>query len=173
MAKATKGWVKVHRQITDNIIWKSSESFDRRSAWIDLIMMANHEKKEFINHRGRTITLYPGQLLTSINNLALKWHWSVNKVRRYLRLLDEQGMCTSSGTADGTVLTLIKYGIYQGRGQADGIADDTANETADGTADGIAHGTRTRMIKNDIKNDIKNQKKAAPRYDPGGYEIEE
>lgn len=174
MAKASpKGWVKVHRQITENIIWESPEPFDRRSAWIDLIMMANHEKREFINHRGKTITLQPGQLLTSTSNLALRWHWSVNKVRRYLRLLNEQGMCTMSGTADGTTLTLVKYGIYQGRGQADGIAHDTAHDIADGTADGIAHGTRTRMYKNVIKNDKESKEKASPMIDPGGYEVEE
>lgn len=173
MAKTTKGWIKIHRQITDNIIWKSPEPFDKRSAWIDLIMMANHERNEFINHRGRTITIESGQLLTTTNNLAVRWHWSANKVRRYLRLLNEQGMCTINGTTDGTVLTLVKYGVYQGKGQADGIVNETVNETTDGIADGTADGIRTRIYKNDIKNDNKNPKKTAPRYDPGGYEIEE
>ena len=40
------GWVKIHRQIQDNAIWMSDEPFDSRSAWIDLILMANHEDKE-------------------------------------------------------------------------------------------------------------------------------
>ena len=174
MAKINKGWIKLFRQIRDNIIWKSPEPFDRRSAWIDLMIMANHEKKEFINRKGKTITIDAGQLITTTTTLALQWHWSVNKVRRYLKLLSEQGMCTIHGTTDGTVLTLVNYRIYQGRGQTDGTAYDIANDTIDGITDGIADGTRTRMIKNDIKNDIKNEKKKpAPRYDPGGSEIEE
>lgn len=38
---ADKGWVKIHRAIEDSGIWQHKEPFDKRSAWIDLIMMAN------------------------------------------------------------------------------------------------------------------------------------
>ena len=37
------GWFKVERAIQDHSIWKSREPFDRRSAWIDLILLANYK----------------------------------------------------------------------------------------------------------------------------------
>ena len=36
-----EGWIKVHRDLNDHWIWKSKEPFDKRSAWIDLILLAN------------------------------------------------------------------------------------------------------------------------------------
>ena len=38
-----KGWISIHRKIQDSEIWNSSEPFDKRSAWIDLLLLANHE----------------------------------------------------------------------------------------------------------------------------------
>lgn len=159
MARKNKGWIKVYRQLQSNPIWTSSEPFDRRSAWIDLLLMVNHEQRTLQLRNGNYITIEAGQCFTSVAHLANRWHWSPNKVRRYLHTLSEQDMCTQSGTPSGTLLTLIKYDNFQSGRRADGTTDGTTDETTDGTTDG----TRTRTnIKNYInKNVIKNKREGA------------
>ena len=140
---AAKGWIRLYRQSVDNPLYHS-EPFDKWHAWQDLLLMVNHEKKAFVS-KGKFMELEPGQTITSLPILADRWHWSVNRVRRYLRLLNDMGMCTTHGTSHGTTITVVNWAKYQGRGQADGYA----NGTADGYADGYAGGTLTRMNKND------------------------
>lgn len=167
--KKDKGWVKVYRQITDTRIWTTNEPFDRRSAWIDLLMMANHEERSLLLRNGHTQIVKAGQLFTSTVQLADRWHWSRGKVNRYLALLSEQGMCTVSGQPSGTLLTLVKYEDFQhGR-----TADRTANGTTGGTSDGTTDGTRTRTNIQELYNkNVKQEGAAAPNRSSGRYQIE-
>ena len=41
-----KGWISIHRQLQEHWIWKSKEPFDKRSAWIDLLMLVNYQKEK-------------------------------------------------------------------------------------------------------------------------------
>ena len=155
--KKDRGWIKLYRQITDTYIWEAKEPFDRRSAWIDLLLMANHEERSFLLRNGRNQIVGEGQLFTSIGHLAERWHWSRGRVNRYLGLLSEQGMCTVSGTPSGTLLTLVKYGDFQhGR-----TADRTPNGTTDDTSDGTTDGSRTRTnIQELINKNVKQEERA-------------
>lgn len=78
------GWIKISRKILDNTLWTSEEPFDRRSAWTDLILMANYEDKQFMSRRGIVIEVPAGSLFTSMRKLARRWRWSEKKVRMYL-----------------------------------------------------------------------------------------
>ena len=138
-----KGWIKLYRQSEKNTLY-FSEPFDKWHAWQDLLLMVNHEKKEVLS-KGRLITLEPGQMITSAAILAERWRWSVNKVRRYFRLLVGIGMCTINGTPLGTTITVVNWAKYQGDGHTYGTTDGTADGRTDGTADG----TLTRIYKND------------------------
>jgi hypothetical protein len=106
--------------------------------------MVNHEQKQFIS-KGQLITLEPGQTVTSVPILAERWQWSENKVRRYLRLLSDSGMCTRNGSPNGSLITITNWAKYQSDAQTDGRGDGRA----DGSSDGRADGTLTRMNKND------------------------
>jgi uncharacterized phage protein (TIGR02220 family) len=149
-----KGWISIHRKIQDCDIWTDAEPLDRRSAWIDLLLMANHEDKNILIN-GKPRVIKKGQRLTSTIKLAERWKWSVNRVRRYLALLERLDMVTTDRTTNGTILTIVNYGIYQG----DGIANETTNETTDGIAngitDGITDGIQT-IMKNNENNNIYN-----------------
>ena len=167
--KKDKGWIKLYRQVTDTYIWAANEPFDRRSAWIDLLLMANHEERSFLLRNGKNQTVKEGQLFTSTGHLAQRWHWSRGRVNRYLGLLSEQGMVTVSGTPSGTLLTLVKYGDFQHGRTANGTTDGTAHGTTDGTTDG----TRTRTYIQELYNkNVKQEGASAPNLSPGGYEIE-
>lgn len=151
---AKKGWIRLHRKSVENPLY-FSEPFDKWHAWTDLLLMVNHEHKEFIS-KGQLVTLEPGQTITSMAILAERWHWSVNKVRRYFKLLVGTGMCTLNGTPYGTTITVVKWAFYQSEGQTNG----TANGTTGGTSDGTTGGTLTR---NKEYKEYKNRRKSAVR----------
>lgn len=134
------GWIKVDRGIMDNTLWKSTSPFDVRSAWIDLLLMANFTDGE-MHSRGRVQKIKRGQLHTSVIELANRWRWSRNKVRRYLSLLEAEGMINQNGAPNGTTITLVKYEVYQGGGQTDETPNESSNESSNGTTDESTDGT--------------------------------
>jgi DNA replication protein DnaD len=137
------GWIKLYRKSVENPLY-FSEPFDKWHAWTDLLLMVNHERKQFIS-KGQLLTLEPGQTVTSIPQLAERWGWSDNKVRRYLRLLNGSGMCNSSGTPNGTIITVVNWAKYQCEEQTDGRGNGRANGSTDGRADGTL--TRNKEYK--------------------------
>lgn len=135
-----KGWIKLSRKLLDSAIWNTSEPFTIRDAWIDLLLSVNYEDREMFTKHGKTIKIPRGSMFTSIQHLADRWHWSPNKVRRYIGKLTGEHMVHVVGTADGTLLTVEKYRDFQDVRRTDG--------TADGTADGRTDGTRLKNNKN-------------------------
>ena len=125
------GWIKLHRQIRECSIWESTEPFDARSAWIDMLLSANHEDREiFIG--GQFKTIREGSFHTSQVKLAERWRWKRDKVESFLKSLIKNGMITcetgKSGASRGTTITIVKYGFYQ---------DTTASDSASlGTSQG-------------------------------------
>lgn len=107
------GWIKLHRQIWSSDIWQSPEPFDKRSAWIDLLLLANHSDNEYFDGR-KMISVSRGQLVTSLRHLADRWHWSKDKTQRYLRHLSRQNMIHTTATHSATLITIVKYDDFQG-----------------------------------------------------------
>lgn len=138
------GWIKLHRQIQDNDMWDSQdEPFDRRSAWIDLLLLANHRDKETV-FGNQIITVKAGQRITSLVKLAERWNWSRDKVRRFLDTLESLGMLVRESDNRKTLITIVNYCIYQGNDEDDKTADKTANKTANKATNKTANNTQTR-----------------------------
>ena len=152
------GYIKLHRDIMDH--WISHQGpADYRHAWEDLLMLANHEGvKRF--YRGTLTTFKRGTVSRSIGELASLWGWGIKKTRRFLDLLQGDGMIERSSGPWGTVITINNYDKWQGttksttsstekstktakRGTADGLTDDPADDLIDGP--------QTRMRKNEKK----------------------
>ena len=142
MAKAKDGWYILSRSVVDNPVWTCDEPYDKRSAYIDLLLMANYEDKQLILNRSRNaITVRRGQLVTSYDHLANRWKWGKRKVMTYLDQLEQVGLIEKKGTQYGTVLTLVQYEVSGNKGNAHSTARDTADSTADDTADDTARAT--------------------------------
>lgn len=107
-----EGWIKTYRKIQDCWIWQIDEVFDKRSAWIDLLLSANHKdvKLQFNNE---LVLVERGQFITSIRKLSTRWKWSYDKVSRFLRLLESDGMIKKDSDKFRTLITIEKYEIYQ------------------------------------------------------------
>ena len=164
---SNSGWIKLHRQIVDNWIWEDADMF---KAWIDILLMVNHEdKKIYVN--GKLTTIHRGEKLTSITKLSERWRWSKRRVMRFLDLLEEDEMCTTERTTYGTTLKVVNYAEYQGFTTPKRNTVDTTNvtthSTAHVTADGTAPDTQT-IMNNKSSNNVNNffsagaQKKIPP-----------
>ncbi len=105
------GWIKLHRQITDNDIWHE-EPFTKGQAWIDILLMVNHKEGKFLLG-GKMITVEAGSRVTSIRKLCKRWMWSNTKVKSFLNLLAREGMLTHESDSKKTVLTVTNWGLYQ------------------------------------------------------------
>lgn len=108
-----KGWITLHRKIEDNWIWNDKEPFDKRSAWIDLILKANHKNKKLV-YNGKLIEVERGSRITSIKKLSEEWGWSRKKVKNFLELLQSDNMIVYSSTSKNTTYTIVNYNDYQG-----------------------------------------------------------
>ena len=125
------GWIRLYRKLQECCVWEDKEPFDKRSAWIDLLLTANHADAKLL-FNGELITVQRGQILTSVRKLSVKWKWSVNKVYRFLKLLESDKMLQKESNKDRTLLTIVNYSVYQGgeytNGNSDGYTDGSTNE---------------------------------------------
>lgn len=134
------GWIKLHRQIIDSALWDDGKPFDNAHAWIDLLLCVNHaDRKKMI--AGEIVTIRQGEMFTSDMFLSNRWHWSRNRVRRFLEVIERDNMIVVKRTTHGTWLSVVNYAKYQGQ--------RTTNGTANGTTVGTSDGTQYKNIKND------------------------
>lgn len=157
------GWIKLHRKILDCFIWQD-KPYDKARAWIDLLLLAmHHDKKMLIDDE--IVIIRRGEFMTSIVKLSDRWGWSRNKVMRYLDMLESEHMLNTKRTPKGTLVTIIKYDVYQigdisnetPYETANGTTVETPNGTTDGTTDDTTDETQNKNNKN-VKNE-KNDKK--------------
>jgi hypothetical protein len=124
---SSKGYIRVFRQIQDCWIWDTGK-FDKRSAWIDLLMLANHSDKRIV-FNGEYITIKKSQYLTSIRNLANRWLWSTSSVTSFLRLLEKDKMIIRDSDKYRTLITIVNYSIYQDSKYTKETVSDTPIDT--------------------------------------------
>ena len=105
------GWVRIDRSLVEHWL-HNDKPFCRFGAWVDLILMANHEMKKFPGKAG-IVTVERGQLLTSLRSLSTRWGWSKDKVTYFLNILESDEMITRSIDANGTLVTIVNYSVYQ------------------------------------------------------------
>lgn len=168
MADKGQGFVAIYRSVQSHWLWTHDEPFDTRSAWIDLILLVNHKDKE-IKVGCQKITIHAGQMWTSYVKLAKRWHWSRNRVYRYIKMLISDGMILMDGTPNGTCLTIVNYKKYAIRRDTHETSDGTPDGTSSGTSDGTPGGTQTTM-NNNINNVNNETKKQAPPRGGGEWQ---
>lgn len=106
-----EGWIKLDRQLQNHWLWKQYP-FSYGQAWVDLIMLANHEDTK-IPYKGQMIICEKGTVNRSISSLAERWKWSRDKTRNFLRLLEADNMCVVNATKNRTTITLVNWDKFQ------------------------------------------------------------
>ena len=121
------GWIKIYRKIQEHWIWKSSEKFDKRSAWIDLLLLVNH-KEEKVRFDNDFIIVERGQIITSLEKLADRWKWSRHKVSDFLDRLEWDGMLVQVRDRKKTLISIENYDNFQSQQNFSDIPSDIQKE---------------------------------------------
>ena len=106
-----KGWIKLHRELTDHWLWEE-RPFDKKSAWIDLLLMANHEEKKVLLGN-EVVEVERGGIITSELKLADRWGWSRTKVRHFLEILESDSMIVVKKDSKKTAINLVNFSNFQ------------------------------------------------------------
>jgi len=107
-----RGWIKLHRKLMDNELWKA-EPFTKGQAMVDLLMLANH-KDGFIYKRGNHLNVSRGQVGWSQIKLSERWGWSRPKIKRFINDLEKDGFLLQQNNNVSSLITILNYNIYQG-----------------------------------------------------------
>ncbi|TDT63398.1 hypothetical protein [Fonticella tunisiensis] len=106
-----QGWICLYRKISDSWLW-DDRPFSKGQAWIDLILLANHEDRKILLGN-ELITIPRGSFITSELKLMKRWGWSKEKVRNFLKLLQDDGMIVKISDKKKTTINIVNYSIYQ------------------------------------------------------------
>lgn len=109
-----EGWISLHRKIQNHWLWKEKRVFSKFEAWLDIIMLANHEDKKIVLGN-ELILVKRGEHITSEPKLADRWGWSRTKIRNFLKILEEDNMIINQKEdKKRTRLKVVNYNAYQG-----------------------------------------------------------
>lgn len=144
------GWIKLHRSMLQNELWEA-EPFTYAQAWIDILLNTNYQPKNIII-RGISLTINRGQLGWSEVTMGERWKWSRDKVRRYLKRLENTSMIIQQKTQVTTIITVCNYSSFQSLETSDDTASDTSGNTSGNTSDDTQHKKlRSKEVKNSGK----------------------
>jgi len=104
-----KGYIKLYRDIRSHWIWSDP---DYLRAWVDLLMMVNHEDRQVLFNK-KLVTVKRGSRITSIRKLSERWGWSRGRVSRFLDMLEQDNMIATRRTTQKTLINVINYSFYQ------------------------------------------------------------
>lgn len=105
------GWILLHRQLKDSSLWLA-EPFTRGQAWVDILMLANHEYGYFYI-RGNRIDVQRGEVAVSEDSLASRWGWSKSKVRGFIKSLENDQQINQQKSPIINKICIINYDSYQ------------------------------------------------------------
>lgn len=106
-----QGWIKLHRKFTE---WEWYTSTKHVRVFLDLILNANHKDKKY---RGSTIRA--GQLTTSYQAISDRTGVSIRSIRTVLKDLKTTHEVTCENMRHYSLITILKWDIYQGRDTPD------------------------------------------------------
>lgn len=105
------GWISIHRKIKDHWVW-NEKPFSKGQAWIDILLMANHADKKILLGN-ELIEVKRGSFITSEKKLMENWGWGKEKVRKFLQVLQDDGMIEKKSDHKKTTINVVNYGFFQ------------------------------------------------------------
>lgn len=145
MGSTIKGWILLHKQIQAHWLWED-KPFSKGQAWIDLLLLAEHETHKSM-WRSQLTEFKRGDVNLSITELAHRWGWSRDKVRRYISQLEQDNMLRANCTTNRTTLTIVKYDDFQNRCATNKATNKSTDNTTDKATDKTHLKNNKRIIK--------------------------
>lgn len=144
----SQGWISLHRSLQDHPLWKG-EKFTKGQAWVDLLLCANHKPARLMI-KNTLINLDRGQQARSQLTLSKEWKWSINKVKRFLKLLENDKMLTIQTNQQTTIISICNYSSFQDK--------PTTNESTNEES-GEKQTRNKRITNNNVNNENNDNKK--------------
>ena len=151
------GWIKLSRDIISHWIWQDEQ---RLKWWLDLLLMAAYEKrKKFLKKEGRFIELQPGETDASYGFLAERWGVDKRVVRRFIELLEADGMVYHQAHHSYAIITICNYDKYQDVESEECTTERTpggiTDSTPDSTTERTPGGTQIKNIRSKERKEVK------------------
>lgn len=110
-----EGWIKLHRCLMKKAIWTSS-SPEQKVILITLLMMANHEGKEW-QWQGKQFKANPGEFVTSAKSIMTKAGKGISRqnVRTALEKFTKYEFLTYVSTKTGILVSIVNWRDYQAK----------------------------------------------------------
>ncbi|HFL1069410.1 TPA: DnaD domain protein [Listeria monocytogenes] len=107
------GWVKLHRDLKEKPIWRSSTP-EQKTILVTLLMMANHKENEW-EWMGKPFKAKPGEFVTSIKSITVECGKGISSqnVRTALKRFENYGFLTKESTKVNTLINIVNWGVYQ------------------------------------------------------------
>ena len=121
------GWQKIYRDIQEHWLWED-KPFSRGQAWIDLILLVNHEDNKTLID-GELIEVKRGSKITSLRKLADQWGWSTTKVKKFLELLQKEQMIKFESDNKKTLVSIENYSVYQSKDNTENTVKKQSDNT--------------------------------------------
>lgn len=167
---ANQGYILIYRSIMDNPDYlpdrKKNEKLDRVRAWIDLLLLANHTKYRDCT-RGVFYTVERGQVGTPLSGLSERWNWSINRVKRFLKELENEKQISMQKVQGikhlTTITTIINYEQYQQqkgeKRKADGRQTEDKRNTDESETNNVNNVNNVNNKKTKVKKVTKDKEK--------------
>jgi DNA-binding transcriptional regulator YhcF (GntR family) len=110
----TEGYIQLHRKIQDHWIWDKKRKYSEFEAWLDLLINARWQGKSKKHKIGlKLYVIKRGDQIRSMKTLAETWNWNTSKVRRFLKMLQDDNMIRITSDTQTTHVSIINYNTYQ------------------------------------------------------------
>ncbi len=131
------GWIRLYRSIRKHWLWEDAEKL---KWWIDILLQANHQDRKVLIGN-ELMTIERGSFHTSIMKLSDRWQVDRKTVKKFLDLLEKDGMITLKTSKKGTTLKVSNYEGYQANSEVqipnkvDNGMDNSMDKGVDNTMD--------------------------------------
>lgn len=103
------GWIKIFRDIRSHWIWTDANYL---KWWLDILIEANHTQDKTLI-KGKLLVCNRGEKLYSYDTWASRWGINKSKARRFINLLESDGMLRVKNETVTTRITVCNYDTYQ------------------------------------------------------------
>lgn len=152
----------------------TAEPFTRGQAWVDLILLANHDRS-FFYKRNVKVIVERGQVGRSEVELADRWKWSRTKLRKFINDLEKEQQVVQHKSTVTQILTISNYEEYQKKEQQSIQQQDSSKTSKEQQQD--TYNNVNNANKKDIDNSDKPNNPTLPKnkifFPPSTEEVKE
>lgn len=154
------GFIKLHRQITESKVFANETAL---KVWIWCLLSASYKDK-FVSKYGRVKQVKRGQFITGRFEAEEQTGIKGTTWYKWMKFLEKEGMITMSSDNKNTLVTVVKFDVYQSKTEEkesnhdNSVTTEEQQTDSSGTADGQQRDT-TKKGKEDKEIDSNSTKK--------------